>query len=134
MKDNFFIDTNIVLYLLDVNGSRKKEIASSLIEKTPFISPQVVFECLNVCLRKLKMDRDLATSFVAKLINACFVGVENEMVATSALLIFNKYLLQPFDSKIVASAIHADCNVLYSEDMQHGMIIENRLTIINPFI
>lgn len=80
------------------------------------------------------MDRDRATSFVTKLTGACVVGVENEAVAVNALFIFNRYNLQPFDSKIVASALHTSCSTLYSEDMQHGLIIEKRLTIINPFI
>ena len=134
MKDNFFVDSNIVLYLLDLNASRKKEIASSIVEKVPFISPQVVFECLNVCIRKYKMERSLATAFLVELTNASYMQPENESIVTNALFIFNKYLLQPFDSKIIASALEAKCNTLYSEDMQHGLVIEKRLTIINPFL
>ena len=33
---------------------------------------------------------------------------------------------------IVASALEAKCEILYSEDMQHGQIIEGKLKIINP--
>jgi predicted nucleic acid-binding protein len=69
MKDNFFIDSNVALYLLDLNSSRKKEIASSLMKRTPFISSQVVFECLNVCTKKLRMSRTQAISFVTQLVN-----------------------------------------------------------------
>jgi predicted nucleic acid-binding protein len=134
MRDNFFVDSNIALYLLDLNASRKKEISSSLIERIPFISPQVVFECLNVCIKKYKMERSLATAFVVGLSNASYIQPENESVVTNALFIFNKYLLQPFDSKIIASALEAGCSTLYSEDMQHGLIIEKQLTIVNPFL
>jgi predicted nucleic acid-binding protein len=134
MKDRPFIDSNVVLYLLDLNGSNKKEIASSLILDLPFISPQVVFECLNVCLRKLKMDRTSSTRFLNELIASTFMQDETEQVVNSALRIFNRYFLQPFDSKIIASALEADCNILYSEDMQHGLVIDDRLTIINPFL
>jgi predicted nucleic acid-binding protein len=134
MRDSFFIDSNIALYLLDLNASRKKEIASSLLQNVPFISPQVVFECLNVCLRKYKMEREVAVHFVTELTNASFIQAENESVITNALFIFNKYLLQPFDSKIISSALEAGCTILYSEDMQHGLVIEKRLTIINPFL
>jgi hypothetical protein len=38
-----------------------------------------------------------------------------------------------FDAMIAASALHADCDTLWSEDMQHGMTLENRLRIANPF-
>jgi predicted nucleic acid-binding protein len=45
-----------------------------------------------------------------------------------------KYDFQVFDGIIVAAALEADCNILYSEDMQNGQIIENMLKIVNPFI
>lgn len=35
---------------------------------------------------------------------------------------------------MIASAIASNCNILYTEDLQHGQVIENRLTVINPFI
>ncbi|MEO6287964.1 MAG: PIN domain-containing protein [Dyadobacter sp.] len=134
MKDRPFVDSNVVLYLLDLNGSNKKEIASSLLLDLPFISPQVVFECLNVCLKKWKMDRPGSLRFVHELVASTFMQDETEQVVNSALRIFSRYLLQPFDSKIIASALEADCNILYSEDMQHGLVIEDRLTIVNPFL
>jgi predicted nucleic acid-binding protein len=37
-----------------------------------------------------------------------------------------------WDSLIVASAIHSECNILYTEDLQHRQRIE-QLMVINPF-
>jgi predicted nucleic acid-binding protein len=34
---------------------------------------------------------------------------------------------------IAASALHADCDTLWSEDMQDGIVLDGRLRIINPF-
>jgi predicted nucleic acid-binding protein len=34
---------------------------------------------------------------------------------------------------IAASALHADCDTLWSEDMQDGILLEDRLRIVNPF-
>ena len=31
-------------------------------------------------------------------------------------------------------ALEADCHILYSEDLHHGLVVENRMKIINPFI
>jgi predicted nucleic acid-binding protein len=45
-----------------------------------------------------------------------------------------RYDFQLFDSIVVASALEAGCEILYSEDFQHNQLIENRLRIINPFI
>jgi len=44
-----------------------------------------------------------------------------------------RYGLSIFDAMIAASALHADCDTLWSEDMQDGMTLENRLRIVNPF-
>jgi predicted nucleic acid-binding protein len=134
MKDKIFIDSNIALYLIDNINKSKREIALAAIANIPSISPQVVFECLNVCLKKYKLDKTTSLDFVDFLIKSSFIQAETEDVVRTALLLYKKYSLQPFDSKIIASALLADCSILYSEDMQHGLIIENKLTIINPFL
>ena len=45
-----------------------------------------------------------------------------------------RYGLSTNDAMIAASALHADCNTLWSEDMQDGMVIERSLRITNPFL
>jgi predicted nucleic acid-binding protein len=35
---------------------------------------------------------------------------------------------------IVASALLAGCDVLYSEDLQHGQVFDEQLTVVNPFL
>ena len=47
--------------------------------------------------------------------------------------LIDKYDFQIFDSIIVASALEANCEILYSEDMQHNLTVNNQLKIINPF-
>ncbi len=44
-----------------------------------------------------------------------------------------KYSLSFWDSLIVASALWAECSILYTEDMQHGLKVEEKLTVLNPF-
>jgi predicted nucleic acid-binding protein len=46
----------------------------------------------------------------------------------------SRYDFQIFDGIIIAAALEANCNIFYSEDMQHGQIIENTLKIVNPFL
>ena len=48
--------------------------------------------------------------------------------------LLDRYDFQLFDSIVVASALEAGCNTLYSEDLQHGLVVEKQLKIINPFI
>src|SRR5438093_8500227 len=109
MKDKFFIDSNVALYLIDYTASQKKKIAISLIDRIGFISPQVIFECLNVCIKKQKLDKKTAVDFVKFLLKSSYLQSENEEVVETAIFIFDKYKLQPYDSKIISSALHADC-------------------------
>jgi predicted nucleic acid-binding protein len=38
-----------------------------------------------------------------------------------------------YDALIVAAALEAKCTILVTEDLQHGQVIANRLTVHNPF-
>lgn len=133
MNVKIFADSNILLYLNDVNGFKKTK-AKEIVAAKPFISVQVVFECLNVCLRKLKMPRETSIEFVKYLISNFEVVGEEKETCHFALELFSRYSLLVFDAKIIATALDADCSILYSEDMQNKFVIDDRLTIVNPFI
>lgn len=45
-----------------------------------------------------------------------------------------KYYFSYWDSLVLATALQNHCDIIYSEDMQHQQIIDNKLTIVNPFI
>ncbi len=57
----------------------------------------------------------------------------DEAIHEKGILIAVRYKLSVYDSMIVAAALLANCDTLYSEDMHAGLVIENRLRIINPF-
>lgn len=44
-----------------------------------------------------------------------------------------RYNLSTYDAMIAASALHAGCDTLWSEDMQHDMVLDEGLRIVNPF-
>ncbi len=52
----------------------------------------------------------------------------------TGLALAERYSLSIYDAMIAASAFHADCDTLWSEDMQHGMVLDDRLRIANPFL
>ncbi len=51
----------------------------------------------------------------------------------AAVRIARTYGFTMYDALVVASALAADCETLYTEDLQDGQVIEERLTIRNPF-
>ena len=51
----------------------------------------------------------------------------------SGLALAERHRLSIYDAMIVASALYAGCDTLWSEDMQHGMALTEGLRIVNPF-
>lgn len=129
---NAFVDSNIILYLLD-NDSKKKEKAEKIVADSPFINSQVLVEVGNVCKRKFGYSKNDILHIWSDLISDCIVVSIEEATMKHAVELIRRYDFQLFDSIIVASALEANCSVLFSEDMQNGMLVEERLTIINPF-
>ena len=44
-----------------------------------------------------------------------------------------RYGFSIYDSMILASALLAGCNILFTEDLQDGQSIDGELTVRNPF-
>jgi predicted nucleic acid-binding protein len=128
------LDTNILIYCHDKTDLRKRNIALDKLDNSPIIPAQVVSEYINVLKRIYTIPK-------LELLHLCLTNLEGctlQPVDVSTLKlaehIVRFYDLQIFDSIIVASAIEAGCNILYSEDMQHNMEVEGKLKIINPFL
>ena len=132
MQDRCFLDTNILLYLLS-NDAPKKEIAKKLLKENHSISIQVLNEFSNVSLRRFKLSVDETKEIIEKISQSCKVYPYNKETILSALDLKERYRYQFYDSLILATALKNDCTVVYSEDMQHNHILEDRLTIVNPF-
>lgn len=127
-----FIDSNVVLYLLSQDAA-KADRAEGLLKIRPVISVQVLNEVTQVCVRKLGMGWEEVARFLALVRSFCKVVPLTEAVHDHARAIAERYRLSFYDACIVAAAASAECRALYSEDMNHGQIVEDGLTIRNPF-
>jgi predicted nucleic acid-binding protein len=116
------------------DSPEKKSISLNLLNRDTYTSPQVLFECINVCRKKLKLNSEIAFSFAENLLQVNKLIEENANIVYTALQLCRQSSFQPFDAKIVATALEAGCNTLYSEDMHHGLLVNNSLRIINPFV
>jgi predicted nucleic acid-binding protein len=128
------LDTNILVYLYDFSNDKKRHISESLIAVNPSISTQVISEYLNVAKRLQKLPKQEVLEKCIRLLSFCEIISMNAGILIEALALMRRYDFQLFDSIIVASALEANCRILYSEDLQHNQVIENRLTIVNPFV
>ena len=126
-----FLDTNILGYLLD--SGKKEKIARRLASAQPHVSVQVLNELTLACLRKLGMDWAEVDEVLGVVRTAC--RIQPMTVATFDLgrQLAERYQFRVYDAMIVASALLAGADTLYSEDMSDGLLVEDRLRICNPF-
>lgn len=127
-----FADTNVAIYALDADAPKRAK-ALAILDSRPFISTQVVNEYLNVLLVKRRLDRTAANELARALMTACDVVSVTPAITDLAMSVGERHQLNHWDSLIVAAALAADCDILYSEDMQDGQVFEGRLTVRNPF-
>lgn len=128
-----FIDTNIVIYSLG-QDEIKQNIAIGLLSKNPAVSVQVLSETANVMRRKLNFDVPSVQTVIERIANECKTILPlNYSTLQDGLDLSIRYGFSHFDSLIVASALEGGCTELYSEDMHHGLEVNQKLTIINPF-
>ena len=50
------------------------------------------------------------------------------------LAVHERYGFALYDSMLVAAALIAGSKVFYSEDLQHGRLIDGQVRIANPFV
>jgi predicted nucleic acid-binding protein len=128
-----FFDTSVLLYLLS-EDSRKADRVEQLLTDRGTISVQVLNEFAAVALRKLRMK----LGDVREILNIVRVvcHVEPVTVATHdrGLAVHERYGFSLYDSMIVSSALIAGSEVLYSEDLQDGQVIDDQLRVANPFL
>ncbi len=134
-----FLDSNIFVYLFDETDERKSGVAgrivgSGLRNRSAIISFQVVQETLNVVTRKLAtpMTAEGARSFMEDVLTPLFRVPASIPLYNRTLDVQARYRYGFYDSLILAAALDAGCDRLYSEDLQSGQRIEG-LKIENPF-
>ncbi len=136
MKDNVFIDTNIVVYahLKKPSEIDKWKIAFELINENRFVMSTQVLSEYYVTLLRNKVADELIQENTRLLIQQHDIGIITVPIIQLTHQIKLKYNFSYWDSLILATALENNCVKLYSEDMQHEQLIENQLTIINPFM
>jgi len=128
------LDTNILLYPHNRPHDARCAIADKLLDENPVISSQVISEYLNVMQKRFKVEKKKLIRACAIWLRGCIVRSVTRSTIILADRLINIYDFQLFDGIIVASALEGGCGILYSEDMQDGLIVEKTLTIVNPFI
>ncbi|MBM3623596.1 MAG: PIN domain-containing protein [Alphaproteobacteria bacterium] len=126
-----FLDSNILVYAYSTHVKRAR--AMSLVADGGVISAQVLNEFTNVLRNKQKQEWPVIERALAS-VRLRFPDILPLTADThaAALALARDHSFSFYDALIVAAAIEAGCDTLWSEDMQYGRVIGG-LTIRDPF-
>ena len=138
MSDKVFIDTNILIYAHLTNEAKKHKVALDLLRNTLtssniWISIQVLSE-FYVAMGKYKCEHEQIAEYISAMTKRMNVLPLALATVEKALLIKSKYQFSYWDSLILSAALECECGIVYSEDLTHNQVIEDSLTVINPFV
>jgi predicted nucleic acid-binding protein len=131
-------DTNVLVYLFDVDAPRKRQKAHDLVRGHAasgdvLLSTQVLQEFYVAVTRKLAkpLAVDTALAALRQLAVLPIVQVDSRLVLEAARR-SQELQLSFWDTLIVQAAIEGGASRLLSEDLQHGRRVDG-VTIENPF-
>jgi predicted nucleic acid-binding protein len=128
-----FLDTNVLIYAFSTDPRGVK--AEELLSQHCATGVQNLNEFANVARRKLGMSWEELRASLAAIRRLCPAIAPLDVATHSiGLQLAERYQLSIFDGLALAAALKAGCTTFWSEDMQHGLVVERRLTIANPFL
>lgn len=133
MPAKVFFDTNILIYAITADDSRSA-VAEKLLAAGGTISAHVLNELVAVARRKLGRPWEEIEDALGAICTLCPnpvpITIETHQAAVH---IARQYGYQIYDALVIAAALEAGCDTLYSEDLHDGQKLDGRLTIRNPF-
>ncbi len=137
MSADYFLDTNIFIYLFDETDDHKRTRSENLVQqaledRNGCISYQVVQETVSVLTVKLNAAPHQVRRIFEHVLMPLWKVNPSEELYQRGLSLQARFRYRFYDSLIIAAAIESGCETLYSEDLRHGEQIEG-LTIRSPF-
>jgi predicted nucleic acid-binding protein len=128
-----FFDTSVLLYLLS-NETSKAERVETLLAERGTLSVQVLNEFASVAMRKFHMPLGEVREILDTLRALCSVEPLTLATHDRGLEIHERFGFSLYDSLLIAAAQLAAVKVFYTEDLQHGQVIDGQLRLVNPFL
>lgn len=137
MMSKIFIDTNILVYAMDMHDIEKQLVCRRRLKSLTqnimgVLSTQVLQEFYVTATKKLGAD-PLAVKEILISLDRFEIVVNTPQIINEAIDcgIINR--LSFWDALIVVSAENAKCDIILTEDLNHGQIIRGT-KIENPFL
>jgi len=134
-SQKIFLDTNLLIYAhTNADVLKQQKVQTIIVHQNTVISTQVFKEAANVFSKKFKFVWPDIQWVLQEMKQNNRVHTNTFSTIQQACQIADRYNYSFYDSLILAAALEAACPLLFSEDLQHGQLIEQALTIKNPFI
>jgi predicted nucleic acid-binding protein len=133
-----FFDTNVLVYAFDEGEPGRREVARALIEEhlvegDGLLSVQVLREFYSV-VRRVSFPLPAGAVVEAVRYLAAFSPVpEDAAMVLGAVRRSGEISVSFWDALIVEAALAAGADHLFTEDLQHGQVIEG-LRVHDPFL
>ena len=127
-----FFDTNILIYAFAADDPRSAR-AEALMADGGVIGVQVLNEFTNITRRKLRWpwpQIEASLSVIDELLAP--IRPLTPAIHARAVALARDRKLAFYDALIVAAALDAGCQIVCSEDLQHGQSFDT-VTVENPF-
>ena len=128
-----FFDTNVLVYLASGDPVKASQ-AETVIAAGGAISVQVLNELANVARRKMRLTWAETHGLLTTIRQVLTVHPVTVETHEAGIALAERYGFPLYDAMIAAAALQAGCDALWSEDMQHGMVLREGLRILNPFL
>lgn len=132
MSDRPFFDTNVLLYLLS-GDTAKADRAEEVLSGGGVVSVQVLNEFAAVCIRKLGMSWADVAEALETIRALCSVEPLTVETHDRGRELAIRYGFPVYHAMIVAAALIAGADTLYSEDLQAGLRVDGSMVVRNPF-
>ena len=134
MPGRGFLDTNVLIYALAKGDPRNKQ-AEELLAAGGVLSVQILNEFVSVARRKILMSWSEVVEGLGAIRVLCSAPLPlTDETHEAAIKTAERHGYGIYDALVVATALEAGCETLYSEDLQDGQVINGQLTIRNPFV
>jgi predicted nucleic acid-binding protein len=127
-----FLDSNVILYLASGQPA-KADRAEELVASGGTISVQVLNEIANVARRKMGISCAETRDFLSMVRGLLKVEPVTIEMHHAGIHLAERYRLSVYDAMIASAALLAECDTLFSEDLQDGLLVNGRLRVVNPF-
>ena len=136
VKVRFSLDTNILVYAVDVDAGerheRSKELMVQAARRDCVLTVQALAEFFHVTTRKNLLELSRASAFVRDWLDVFQVVAADDTALVRAMDAVEAHRLSFWDAMLWATARRTGCAAILSEDMQDGRRLSG-VTFVNPF-